>query len=187
MYKCCRKWIALWLPRIQPPSRLAEYSAVGGTERGILFPHLEGKIQSADSCWCVYIFLRRAFCCCCCSWFISVSKINFYWNIIALQCCASYGCIAKLISYNISPPFWISFPFRSPQSISRVPVPYSRFSLGIYFVRSIDSVCISIPVSQFIPPPPFPPRFVVHTFALYVCISNSALQIRSIPFFPDSM
>ena len=51
---------------------------------------------------------------------------------------------------------------------------YSRFSLDIYFIHS--SVCRSIPVSQFIPPP-FPlwcPYILLH---VWVCIS--VLQIRS--------
>jgi len=47
---------------------------------------------------------------------------------------------------HISPLFWISFPFRPPQSTEL----YSRFSLVIYFLHS--SVYMS--VSQFIPPSP---------------------------------
>ena len=47
------------------------------------------------------------------------------------------------------PSFWISFPFRSPQS-TEVPVLYSRFSLVPYFIHS--SVFISVPTSQFTPP-----------------------------------
>ena len=45
-------------------------------------------------------------------------KINFYWSIVAVQCCVS------AVQQNESapcihtfPPFWTSFPFRSPQSI----------------------------------------------------------------------
>ena len=34
---------------------------------------------------------------------------------------------------------------------SRVPVLYSKLSLVIYFIHSINSVCVSIPVSQFLP------------------------------------
>ena len=37
-------------------------------------------------------------------------KVNFYWNIVALQCCVYYYCIAK----------WISSQIRSDQSLSRV-------------------------------------------------------------------
>ena len=54
------------------------------------------------------------------------------------------------------------------------------FSLGIYFIHSIKNVYVTIPLSQFRPPPPLG----VHTFVLYVCVSISAFQIRSsIPFF----
>ena len=52
----------------------------------------------------------------------------FSWRIvIALQCCFSFYCTAKWISYRkiiyIFPLFWISFPFRSPQTIE-----YSKVS-----------------------------------------------------------
>ena len=46
---------------------------------------------------------------------------------------------------------------------------YSRFLLVIYFIRI--SVYMSIPISQFIPPPP--PSLSplgVHTFVLYICV-----------------
>ena len=59
--------------------------------------------------------------------------INFYWGIVASECCASFYCISKNISYMYiySPPFLIYFPLWSPQS----PELYSMFSLVIYFYR----------------------------------------------------
>ena len=45
---------------------------------------------------------------------------------------------------------------------------------------------MSIPISQFIPPPPHPwlSPLHVHTFVLYICVSISALQTgSSVPFF----
>ena len=39
--------------------------------------------------------------------------INFYWCIVALQCCFSFFRTVKWISLHI---FWIFFPFRSPRS-----------------------------------------------------------------------
>ena len=49
----------------------------------------------------------------------------------------------------------------------------SRFSLVIYFIH--NSVCMSIPISQFIPTP-FS-LLGVHVFVLNVYVSISALQI----------
>ena len=61
---------------------------------------------------------------------------------------------------------------------------YGRFLLVIYFIHI--SVYMTIPISQFIPPPPLPPLspLGVHTFVLYICVSISALQTSSsVPFF----
>ena len=63
---------------------------------------------------------------------------------------------------------------------------YSRFLLVIYFIHI--SVYMSIPISQFIPPPPAPHPATyplgVHTFVLYICVSTSALHTgSSVPFF----
>ena len=43
--------------------------------------------------------------------------------------------------------FWISFQCTSPQS-PEFPEMYSRFSLGICFIHTINSAYVSIPVSQ---------------------------------------
>ena len=60
---------------------------------------------------------------------------------------------------------------------------YSRFLLFIYFIHI--SVYMSIPISQFLPPPPPPlSPLGVHTFVLYICVSISVLQTSSyVPFF----
>ena len=63
---------------------------------------------------------------------------------------------------------------------------YSKFLLVIYFIHV--GVYMSIPISQFIPPPPPPATPLsplgVHTFVLYICVSISALQTSSsVPFF----
>ena len=61
----------------------------------------------------------------------------------------------------------------------------SRFLLVINFIHI--SVYMSIPIAQFItPPPPHPPLspLGVHMFVLYICVSISALQTgSSVPFF----
>ena len=60
------------------------------------------------------------------------------------------------------------------------PELYRRFSFIIYCVYS--SVCVSIPVSQLIPPCPFP--LGIHMLILYIYVSISASHIRSsIPYF----
>ena len=57
---------------------------------------------------------------------------------------------------------------------------YSQFSLVTYFIHS--GVCMAIPISQSIPPPPS--LLDAHVFALYVHVSRCTLQISSsVPFF----
>ena len=54
---------------------------------------------------------------------------------------------------HMSPLFWISFPFRSTQHWVEFPVLYSRFSLVVHFIPSINSIYMSIPIgSPFITP-----------------------------------
>ena len=75
-------------------------------------------------------------------------KINFYWSIVNLQCCVIFCYTAQWISYTYTHPFLDSFPM---QAIIKYWVEFSvlcsRFLLVIY-----NSVYMSIPVSQFIPP-----------------------------------
>ena len=69
-------------------------------------------------------------------------------------------------------------------SIYNIYFLYSRFLLVLYFIHI--SVYMSVPISQFIPPPPPAPLspLGVHTFVLYICVSISALQTgSSVPFF----
>ena len=65
-------------------------------------------------------------------------------------------------------------PPESPQCIE-FPVLRSTFSLAVWFMHSMSAVYMSVPVSEFLPPPPFP--IGVHTFVLYHCVSISALHI----------
>ena len=100
----------------------------------------------------------------------------FYWRIVALHCCVSFYCTAKWIShmYTYIPSFWISFPFRSPQSWVEFPMVYSRFSLVIYFIHSISDVYMSIPISQLIPPI-FPYVCALYLFVCF-CFANNIIE-----------
>ena len=91
-------------------------------------------------------------------------KINFYWSIVALQSCVSFCCTQSesAMCSHICPLSWIAFPFRSLQIELN-----SRSSLVICFMHSVNSVYMSVPVSQFIPLPLS--LLGVHMFVLYLC------------------
>ena len=104
-----------------------------------------------------------------------------------LQCCVSFCCTAKWFSYvyTYTPRFWISFPFKSPQSIEQSSLTYTVCShqLSILYTASVVYVCQSqSPNSSHRPLSPL----VDHMFVLYVSVSIFALGIRpSIPFFQE--
>ena len=85
-----------------------------------------------------------------------------YWSIVDLQCCGSFKCTAKWISYTYTCLF--SFRFFSHiyhcRILSRFPCVYSRPLLHIDFVYG--GVYMSIPTSQFIPPFNISPLVTIH-------------------------
>ena len=64
---------------------------------------------------------------------------------------------------NISLPFWIPFPLRSPQSTERVP--HALQQVLIHFIHNINSTYLSVPASQFIPPLPLPTLVYIALFS----------------------
>ena len=70
------------------------------------------------------------------------------------------------IHIPISLLFWISSPFRSPQSFSGVPCAICRLSLVIYSIHSINSVYIYI---------------------LYVVYMSIVYSVLTFQFFPSSL
>ena len=108
----------------------------------------------------------------------------FYWNIVALQGCIIFCHTGKGIShrYTYIPLFWISFSFRSPSSIKQSSLCYTVGShqLSILYIVSTVYVCQSQSLNSS-HHHPFP---IYHMFDIYVCVSITALQIRSsVPFF----
>ena len=66
--------------------------------------------------------------------------------------------------------FWISFPFRSPQSIEKSSLFYQgKFSLVIYFIQSI---CVNPNLSIHSTPPPPTQCPYVCSLCLYFCFVN---------------
>ena len=77
-----------------------------------------------------------------------------------LACCDSWGGKAlDMTELNwtdtYTPPFCTFFPLGHHRVLSRVPCGM-QYILISYLTYSINSVYVSIPVSEFFPPPPFP-------------------------------
>ena len=86
---------------------------------------------------------------------VIIFLINFYWRTVALQHHVSLYRTARWLSCPCTyiPSFQISFPSRSPQNTD-CSSPCCRFSLVFYFIHSINSVNVSVPVSQSFQPSP---------------------------------
>jgi len=99
-----------------------------------------------------------------------VSNIFFFnWTscFTMLHQCLLYSKVNQLCVSVYPFFFWISFPFRSPQS-TEFPMLYSKFSLVICFIYS--SEYMSIPISQFI---------TSHFFPLWsMCLFSMSMTLR---------
>ena len=83
--------------------------------------------------------------------------INFYWFMVALQCCVStVQQNESAIHVHICIPFGLPSHSGHHRPLKEFPVLCCRFSLVIYVIHSINSVYVSIPISQFLPLLPFP-------------------------------
>ena len=67
-------------------------------------------------------------------------------------------------------PFFFGFPFHlGHHRAVEFPELYHRFSLVIYFIQSINSVYMSVPISRFIPLP-FPHLVSIHLFSMSISL-----------------
>ena len=120
--------------------------------------------------------------------FFSDLNFFFYWSIVALQCHVSFCCIAKWISYMYTyiPSFLDFLPIQvTTEHWVEYPELYSRFSLVMYFIHSINSVHMSTPISQFITYPQFSPWYPCICslcLCLYFCFVNKIIFINFFRF-----
>ena len=107
----------------------------------------------------------------------------FYWSMVALQCCVSLHCTTKWISHtHTGIPFLLDFPPIQVTTVHQVefPEPYSMFPSVVSFIHSINNVYMSMPVSQFLPPHPFPawyPYICSLCMCLYFCSAYEIIYI----------
>ena len=84
--------------------------------------------------------------------------INFYWSIVDLQCCVSFSCTAKWISYTYTyiHCFLDAFPIQVITGYwVELPVLYNRFLSILYIVMCIyqsQYPNISLPISPLVTP-----------------------------------
>ena len=117
----------------------------------------------------------------------SLPFLNFYWSIVAWQCCVHFGYTVRWISHTY--PYIPSFlDFLHIQVTTEhwvgFPVLYSEYSLVICFIHG--SVYMSIADLPTHPTQPFPPWFPYACslcLCLYFCFANKIIST----IFLDSM
>ena len=130
------------------------------------------------------VFIKISHCFDNCSFVVSFFKLIFIevqllYNIVIVSTVQQSELAIRI---HIPPLFWISFPFRSPQSIEQSSLCYTVASHQLCILYIVSKVYICQSQSPNSSHPPFP--LGIHTFVLYACVFTSALQIiSSIPFF----
>ena len=82
------------------------------------------------------------------------------------------------ISISTSPLFWISFPFRSPQSTEQSSLYYTVGSHQLSILYIVVYICQSQTLSSsHHPPPPWYPKVCSLYFCLYFCFANKFICI----------
>ena len=111
----------------------------------------------ATSCYILYDFLK-----------------NFYWSVIAVQCCVGFCSTKKWICYMYRYiPSRLDLFTLHPTHLGHHRAPswvYSGFSLAVSFAHG--RVCMSIPVNPGLPVHPIPLVLLVSAclFSVSVCI-----------------
>ena len=117
---------------------------------------------------------------------LSCFILSFYWTVFALQCCVNFYCTAKWTNYT-------STFFRLPShlgphgALNRTPCAMPVLcSLVTYFIHSISSVNMSVPISQLIPPIPQLSLLISTCFffpflCLYFCFANQTICTIFLP------
>ena len=111
----------------------------------------------------------------------------------SFQCLLEYSCFTMLCQFLLYSTvnqlwvylypslFWISFPFRSPQSAGQSSQCLQQvFNSHLLYTQQFKYVYSSLPIH------PLPSPFGVYKFVLYICVSISALQISSSVLFFQS-
>ena len=107
--------------------------------------------------------------------------LNFYWSIVALQCC-EWFLLSRKVNQLYVYKYPLFFAFRSHLGqhavLSKAPCAVRQFSLAAYFTRSIV-VSTSVPTSQLIPPAfyqnPLSPYLHALHQCLYLCLPNGSI------------